>query len=233
MKQDMLVSIPQKVATISRLQSFVAYINEAIKAKESICEQVRHITTVEYANEKGITLPEHPIKKDAYTKEDYLQSLPIKELNKYYQMQTYAATIGTFIHKDSGFDKAKKELEISISNPVKATDNGRDTLIYEYVPSINKQDVDSVFYKLQSAHREYQAQYNGILAIMDKTIKDENEKITFEYVTAMEQFKTQMEIITQQVDVFKTDLLKKMESLKIVLPDAHKELVKELESLSK
>lgn len=61
-------------------------------------------------------------------------------------MEAIAATIGKYIHPGGQFSSAREELQNRIMKPYSTDDNGKDTLIYAHVPSVDPQKVEDVFF---------------------------------------------------------------------------------------
>lgn len=106
--------------------------------------------------------PLSPVAPHVLTEQEYYASLPIKERNRYYQLETVAAVIGKYIHPNDVLSDERKKLKYRIQHPHQVDGKGRDALIYTYEPSVSAEDVDNTFYELQKKHREVQAQLNSM-----------------------------------------------------------------------
>ena len=155
----------------------------------------------------------------------------IKERNRYLQLEAIAATIGKYIHPGGQFSSAREELQNRIMKPYSTDGNGKDTLIYAHVPSVEPQKVEEVFFELQKWHRQNERELNK----MKFAIKKQAEKQTLENT---HQFKQELEREKQCYMAFFTQYkewqLKEQErisKLKINVPEALQETYDRLSRL--
>lgn len=146
-------------------------------------------------------------------------------------MEAIAATIGKYIHPGGQFSSAREELQNRIMKPYSTDDNGKDTLIYAHVPSVEPQKVEEVFFELQKWHRQNERELNK----MKFAIKKQAEKQTLENT---HQFKQKLEREKQCYMAFFTQYkewqLKEQErisKLKINVPEALQETYDRLSRL--
>ena len=139
-------------------KSLIAYLREAIKAKDRLKQGLN-----DYGADEIKKLAEQEPKKDEkLTFEQVLDTFSIKERNHYLELETRCAVIGKFIHPDGEYSEARKDFMGRKLSPKQVKENGKDTLIYSYYPNIEEQEIDALFFALQSEHRKAQAELNGM-----------------------------------------------------------------------
>lgn len=165
---------------------FCAWMREAVKAKDKELKQVANFTFEEWCTLQGVEIPSSPSYPKETMEADIIAQMNIKERNRYLQLEAIAATIGKYIHPGGQFSSAREELQNGIMTPYSTDGNGKDTLIYAHVPSVDPQKVEDVFFELQKWHRQNEWELNK----MKFTIKKQAEKQTLENT---HQFKQKLE----------------------------------------
>ena len=79
---------------ISDAKSLIAWLREAIKAKERLLRETRELTLEEFMKQENRQIPEGPKMARVLTEEDYYASLSLDERNRYYHLETLAAVLG-------------------------------------------------------------------------------------------------------------------------------------------
>lgn len=226
--------IPNAIQHVIKLQSFEAWMNEAIEAKRRLFKEIENLSLQEYVeNILGEEYPISPRPPKSMTEDDYLSTLTIKERNQYFYLQTTVAAIGKLIHKDSPYDKAFKELYDSTINPIKEVLSGRDTILHISEPSVSSEVVNEVFYGLQNTHREAQAQLNGMKDLMDKTIKRDVIEKTELFRKQYEEYQMKIQNYSILLTKYKQSATSELEKLKIVIPNHLEDTYKKIISLGK
>ena len=159
---EVLNYLQPMLEAVAHAKSLIAWLREGIKAKENLMKDLQNIGLEDWCKENGLTYPEAPNRGHVLTEVEYYASLPIKERNRYYQLETEAAVLGKYIHPDGHLSDARKELKDKLQHPHKVDGKGRDALIYTYTPTVDVAGVDNVFFELQKKHREIQAQLNAM-----------------------------------------------------------------------
>ena len=160
-KEEELAEVRTLLSEIADMNAFCAWIREAIKAKEAEIKDVTERSFNDWLQENGLSL-ERPVPTAKPTEDDILEELNIRERNEYLQLEATAATIGKYIHPDGVYSKAREELHNRTMKPYSTEGTGKETLIYSYVPSIEQQKVDDLFFELQKWHRTNEQQLNRI-----------------------------------------------------------------------
>ena len=113
----------------------------------------------------------------------------------------------------------------SEKNPVTVTENGRDTIIYEYVPTVDSSNVDEMYFALQQKHREVQAELNGFKKRIQDTIADNKLKVDEAYRIALLDWNAkrsaldaEQKLLAEHETAVRAEMSKEVQELKIVVP---------------
>jgi len=110
-KSEILEKIPDHLLKIAEANSLIAWLREAIKAKEAEMEAVLSMKSDDYIKAENIDCPARPERENYgfVVFDDILATLSIKEREEYYRLETKCAVIGKFIHPDGSFSRARKD----------------------------------------------------------------------------------------------------------------------------
>lgn len=215
---ETLRSSQSMLEKIAQAKSLIAWLREGIKTKESLFRGLLGTGFDDWCKENGITKPESPCRGHVLTESEYYASLPIKERNRYYQLETEAAVIGEYIHPNGSLSIARKELKDKIQHPHVVEGKGRDTLIYTYVPTIEITDVDNVFFELQRKHREVQAQLNSMKYSCEQAINESTNRENSEFKAASLKYQAELQDILASFKIWRDEKSQEYSKLKIVIP---------------
>ena len=144
---------------------------------------------------------------------------------------SFASTIGKYIHPGGQFSSAREELQNGIMKPYSTDGNGKDTLIYAHVPSVDPQKVEDVFFELQKWHRQNERELNKMKFAIKKQAEKQTLENTHKFKQELEHEKQcRMTLFTQ----YKEWQLKEQErisKLKINVPEALQEIYERLNRL--
>lgn len=221
--------IPQTMKEIAQLKSLIAWLREAIKAKERLIKEAQDGDYEWY----GLAVPERPEREAYITKDDVIASLNIKQRNRYYYLEAFCATIGQYIHPGGVFAQERDQLKKILSHPHEVQGSGRDTLMYTRTSSVDMQEVENCFMSLQQTYREYQAELNSIKhEIEDKVNKDTASK-NIEYNEKMKLYQNQMAQIDAELTMKRKDAVQAASNLKIIIPDTLKDIYEHVQNVGK
>ena len=218
--ENELDEFEKKLNIIAKAKSLCAWLREAIKEKANLTDAIKKKVIQTWANDNSINYPEYPSYKDEVTEKDYLNTLSIKDRNRYYEVETYASVFGKFIHVDGPFYESRKIMLEKMHNPSEISGDGHDTIVYDYKPSVHSEKVDKVFFKLNEKYRSYQAELNAIKHTMQDWITKTNNDNELEYQDDYRKYLAETDIINSKFKTWKNDELKKVSNLKIVIPNA-------------
>lgn len=231
--QDFLDELEDNLMQIASYKSLIAWLREAIKAKERLIAEAQRITDVEVAKILNITLPNVPERYPRINAEDVIGTWSVKQRNRYYYIDTVCSTIGKYIHPNTGFSNAREDLIKILSERHKAQGNGRDTVIYSYTPTVNIKNVEDTFFSLQNTYREYQAELNSMRHQIEVAIQDDDREKTLKEEEETKQYKVECNAIFPQLSLYKKDLIRSAQSLKIRIPGSLKGVFKTISEMGK
>lgn len=230
--------IQDAIIKIGQYNSLIAWLKEAIKNKEEALEELSNTHIQDWSEYKDYPAPKSPSRKAIVTKDDVIRNLGATELNKYFTLQSKAATIGKFIHEGGSVSKAKIMLGKVIAEPNKISGTGRDTVVYKYTPSVNVDDVDNMFLSLMFEHRNLNAQLNFIKA---KAIEEANtqnivneqeyQKARTAYSKEYNDWLDKIEDLQSRFNQYIITEKEKISKLKINVPDSLMETYKSIKAL--
>lgn len=215
MSAEQFAGIRDGINEIVELKRLIAYLREAIKAKEKLAEEAGEIGSSELEQ----LLDSKPEKEPDLIAQDVIDSWNIKERNHYLSLQTKCAVIGKFIHPDGALSEARKAYMERLSTPKAVKENGKDTLVYTYYPNVEGEEVESMFFALQAEHRSAQAELNGMMHEIEKTIAADKEEKSRRWSAALEQWKADVDLKREDLNRERNRKRKEVEALKIVIPD--------------
>lgn len=225
--------IASKIERIGDLKSLCAWLREAVQAHQRVINSVKTMSLEAYAHDNGIVLPIVPSRENPLTADDVIALFDIKKRNRYYELEAHAATIGTFIHKGGSIDVARKKLYEKINNPRKVNGSGHDTIIYSYSPSLGVDKVEGLFYTLQQQHSKYQQELNAIKSEIKSRIDNDTIDKTKAYDSAYKEYCTVESKIYNEYLLWKQREQKRVQNLKIVIPNSLKDIYDSISQLGK
>lgn len=227
-----LALVETKLNKISEAKSLIAWLREAIKAKENLQGKLNRLSLADWVKmEKNETLPENPVRNNYMTQDDYYASLNIKDRNRYYMLETQAAVYGKYIHPSGAFSKAREELTDKLNRPHEVKEDGRDTIIYNYNPSVEQSKVEDLFFKLQKDYRQVQAQLNGMKHECELALSENRISIDNKYKDELEKYNQAYNKYIAEYDLWIKKKSQEYASLKIAIPDNLKSIYNEVNSL--
>lgn len=230
---EVLDSLQSLLEGVAQAKSLIAWLREGIKAKENLMKGLQTISLENWCKENGMVKPETPNYGHVLTEVEYYASLPIKERNRYYQLETEAAVLGKYIHPDGHLSDARKELKDKLQHPHQVDGKGRDALIYTYTPTIDVAEVDNVFYELQKKHREIQAQLNAMKYSCEQAINESTNKVNTEYMAASQKYQAELKDVLGAFKTWKDEKSQEYSKLKIVVPNSLLGIYNAINSLGK
>ena len=229
--ENMLDQVRPLFEEMALMNAFCAWMREAVKAKDKELKQVANFTFEEWCTLQGVEIPSSPSYPKETTETDIIAQMNIKERNRYLQLEAVAATIGKYIHPGGQFSSAREELQNGIMKPYSTDGNGKDTLIYAHVPSVNPQKVEDVFFELQKWHRQNERELNKMKFAIKKQAEKQTLENTHRFKQELESKKQcHMTLFTQ----YKEWQLKEQErisKLKINVPEALQSIYEQLSRL--
>lgn len=230
---EVLNNLQSMLEEVAQAKSLIAWLREGIKAKEKLLKGLKALSFADWCKEKGIVQPEEPTYGNILTEEEYYTSLSIKERNRYYQLETEAAVLGKYIHPDGYLAMARKELKDKVQHPHQVDGRGRDALIYTYTPTVEVEEVDTVFFELQKKHREIQAQLNAMKHSCEQAINESTNKVNSEYVVNSQKYQAELRDLLGTFKEWEDKKSQEYSKLKIIIPNSLLGIYNTINSLGK
>lgn len=223
---DDLNSVNEILERISQAQALQAWLGEAINARQTAQNNLSMFSVGNYCELHNIDMPKKPDMTHMLTESEWLQTLPIKELNRYFTLQTYCAVFGNFVHpnRTTNFHSARQEAMHASKAPYDVVEKGRDTVIYDKALSLDLETIDQKYFELQAILRDKQSEFNA-LRHQYEVCRDEkftNDRI--EYDKQLQEYSQKMDELTSQWESEKQQRTQELAALKIVIPDALKSI---------
>lgn len=208
-----VIVISKNLDKIARVNAFVAYMQEAIKAKSAAFAEVESMILCTYCEENNVELPESPKRGDKKSFEDFFSELDIKSKSHYYALEAKAAIIGKL------FEAYDSPAYIE-----------GDKVYYREV-NVSQDDVEGLYFELQREHRSVEAELNSIKNSIELKVKEYNAAVDTKYSEMCSKYAAQMELLTSRFTNWKNAELKRINRLKISIPNSLKETYDFLSSL--
>lgn len=222
--KEELQDIPNKLNIIAKAKSLIAWLREAIKARDNLVKEAENVSIADYCKMVGKDVPICPEKENELTEEDLIGELSIKDRNRYFTLEAKCAALGKYIHPSGAFALKRKELNDSIKHEHKIDGTGRDAIIRTYLPSVERQDVEDMFFKLQTEHRETQAEFNSIKFKIEKALTEDRIKKQQEYKVRYNAYKNAVLALDEELKEWKLREVQNISALKIIIPNDLKDI---------
>ena len=230
---EALKAISSMIQAIAECKSLIAWLREAIKARDELRKELDCTTIEKWAELNNITLPEKPVLETVLTAEEYYASLSIKDMNRYYYLESVCAEIGKYIHENGILNKEKEDMVKKSHAPYSTSGSGRDMTVTKYKLTCSIEDVENEYFALQNKHREFQAQLNAMKFECEKAIQQSTSKANGKYTEECALYSNKMREYEAQFKEWKFTADTEIQNLKIIIPEHLKEIYNKIKSLGK
>lgn len=231
--------ISESLDKIGRYNALNAWLKEAIKAKEEAMAEVdtMDVTTLDFYED--YIKPEEPtISYDFFDEEQIMSEWSANKLNRYYTLNSEAAVIGKYIHDSGAIAKARKDLVNKMANPSTVSGQGRETIVYKYIPSVDTEVVEGIYMSLLAKHRKLNAELNSLKAEIKETINKKNieASIAFrdkhtEWEYKISEYYSLVKQRDAKINEYKISEKERIGKLKINVPSSLMDTYKEIKAL--
>lgn len=212
---------------IIKSNTFIAYMQEAIKAKKAKYDIIKLMSFDRYCELNNIN-PALPPKERIKRKfEDFFNEMSIKDKARYYSLEAEVATIGKLIHPEGSIHDARNEMLEANSKPAHVEDN----IVYFKTIMIDPNRVEELYFNLQRKHRSLEAELNAIKNSIETKVKEYNDSIDLAYAKEYEQYTKTHDSEIGKFTVWVNAELKRINELKIAIPSSLMESYTFLSSL--
>lgn len=193
-------AIPEHLHQMAKYKSLIAYLREAIKAKEALTEAVRNSKDEDWVEtpeplvlsqfeEPAPTAPANPI---LWSKEDTMDQWPLERKVRYLTLETKVTNLGKLIHEDGQYNQARKKLANAIAEPSRVDGMGTNIVVYTKESSVSTKLIDSIFFSMQQEWRELQKEFNSIQHDLEMEMQNHNDTAAAEYKKAFDKHNMEM-----------------------------------------
>ena len=231
--------ISESLDKIGRYNALNAWLKEAIKAKEEAMDEVdiMDVTTLDFY--KDYIKPEEPTMcYDSFDEEQVMSEWSADKLNRYYTLNSEAAVIGKYIHDSGAIAKARKDLVNKMANPSTVSGQGRETIVFKYIPSVDTEVVEGIYMSLLAKHRKLNAELNSLKAEIKETINKKNieASIAFrdkhtEWEYKISEYYSLVKQRDAKINEYKISEKERISKLKINVPSSLMDTYKEIKAL--
>ena len=231
--------ISESLDKIGRYNALNAWLKEAIKAKEEAMDEVdiMDVTTLDFY-EDYIKPVEPTIGYNSFDEEQVMSEWSADKLNRYYTLNSEAAVIGKYIHDSGAIAKARKDLVNKIANPSTVSGQGRETIVFKYIPSVDTEIVEGIYMSLLAKHRKLNAELNSLKAEIKETINKKNieASIAFrdkhtEWEYKISEYYSLVKQRDAKINEYKISEKERISKLKINVPSSLMDTYKEIKAL--
>ena len=231
--------ISESLDKIGRYNALNAWLKEAIKAKEEAMDEVdiMDVTTLDFYED--YIKPEEPTMcYDSFDEEQVMSEWSADKLNRYYTLNSEAAVIGKYIHDSGAIAKARKDLVNKMANPSTVSGQGRETIVFKYIPSVDTEIVEGIYMSLLAKHRKLNAELNSLKAEIKETINKKNieASIAFrdkhtEWEYKISEYYSLVKQRDAKINEYKISEKERISKLKINVPSSLMDTYKEIKAL--
>ena len=231
--------ISESLDKIGRYNALNAWLKEAIKAKEEAMDEVdiMDVTTLDFYED--YIKPEEPtIGYDSFDEEQVMSEWSADKLNRYYTLNSEAAVIGKYIHDSGAIAKAREDLVNKMANPSTVSGQGRETIVFKYIPSVDTEVVEGIYMSLLAKHRKLNAELNSLKAEIKETINKKNieASIAFrnkhtEWEHKISEYYSLVKQRNAKINEYKISEKERISKLKINVPSSLMDTYKEIKAL--
>ena len=216
--KDDLGKIDAALTSIAEAKSLIAWLREAMKAKDKMASQLSSLAIDTWCRETGRVYPEFPLTEN-YTEEMEIGKMSVKERNNYFRLQTYAAVYGKLIHPDGRLSIARVAFIDKLAHPTNLEGNGRDGILYSYSPTVTQDEFETTFFELQKQQRAYQAEFNKMAHTIKENVYAEQQRRFAEQAAKYQKHKMAIEELNIEFKKYVESEVKKISDLKIIIPN--------------
>lgn len=226
-------SVPDRLHNIAEAKSLIAWLREAIKARERLLNEVRDMSLSKWCEQEGEKIPEQPRLGESLTEDDYWASRPMAERCHYYELETLAATLGKAIHPGGALADAREQLQQRLKKPNQVVGDGRDTLIYTYTSSVDAKIVEDVYFRLQKQYRDAQARLNILKHECMQAVEQSATTVKSEYTRAMKDWSAQHKLLEARHAEYTQKRMAELGAMRIIIPESLQSIYRKVNSLGK
>ncbi|MCH5239609.1 MAG: hypothetical protein J1F38_05255 [Muribaculaceae bacterium] len=227
--------IKEAMLRVARFNSFISWVREAIKAKDSMIGKVKLTSLTEWCKKNNIDLPKVPLNKVEEDLEENraASKIGIEDMARYFINESKASVLGQAIHPEGSIARARKNLmEASIRHSYKEGE-GKDMVITTLSPTADIKAVTDFYMSLQSDWRHAESLVNQSKNEWEQADSELRLELTNEYNKKMREHENLTARIKSDWEKWKLEEVRRIGKLKIRIPQTLQPVLDELLALGK
>lgn len=227
-----LRNISEKIREIARYNTFCAWMREAIKAKEKALNDINNENYEEWLKRNGKIVED---KRELELKEesDFIDELSIGERYTMLMTEAVASSFGKLIHQDSPISNARKQMQYRKLHPTDVKGTGAELTLTRYTVAADSAEVENMFLSLQNEQREAEKQLNAIKSRIKSSKEEYNIKVHNECRQILKERADRDKVLHIEFEKDKAERRVSLNKMKILVPDALKDIYEHLNKLGK
>lgn len=227
-----LRNISEKIREIARYNTFCAWMREAIKAKEKALNDINNENYEEWLKRNDKVVED---KRELELKEesDFIDELSIGERYTMLMTEAVASSFGKLIHQDSPISNARKQMQYRKLHPTDVKGTGAELTLTRYTVAADSAEVENMFLSLQNEQREAEKQLNAIKSRIKSSKEEYNINAHNEYRQILKERADRDKALHIEFEKDKAERRVSLNKMKILVPDALKDIYEHLNKLGK
>jgi hypothetical protein len=217
--EDQLNKTLEELEMNCKFTALEAFLREAIKKFNSMKLKIDNYSRDEFMKLKGYENIEFNPIESVDLINDVLFNQDLGVIADYFKYQTYASYYGNnVLHRYGTLSKARTNFLTQLKSGNSIDQVGNELLMTEVVPTIEREKLDEIFFKVQGIQRNHQVKYNGLNKKLNEQlsdIKSKNIESNKEFLIKNTEFNRKVDLEFSQWKLDQKSLLGK---LKIILP---------------
>lgn len=227
--------IREAMMRVARFNSFISWVREAIKAKDTLISDVKLTSLTEWCKKNNIDLPKAPQNnvEEELEVNRAASKIGIEDMARYFIAESKASVFGQSIHPDGSIARARQHLmEAGVRHSYREGE-GKDMVITTAVPTADIKDVTDFYMCLQSDWRHAESVVNQSKSEWEQADGELRLQLTNEYNKKMREHENQTARIKSDWEKWKLEEVRRIGKLKIRIPQTLQPVLDELLALGK
>lgn len=227
--------IKEAMTRVARFNSFISWVREAIKAKDTMISKVRITTLTEWCKKNNIDLPKVPLNnvEEELEENRAASKIGIEDMARYFIAESKASVLGQSIHPDGSIARARRDLmEAGVRHSYREGE-GKDMVITTVTQTADINEVTDFYMNLQSDWRHAESIINQSKSEWEQADGELRLQLTNEYNKKLREHENMMARIKSDWEKWKLEEVRRIGKLKIRIPKALQPVLDELLALGK
>ena len=227
--------IREAMMRVTRFNSFISWVREAIKAKDTMISNVKLTSLTEWCKKNNIELPKAPHNnvEEELEENRAASKVSIEDMARFFIAESKASVLGQSIHPDGSLARARQNLiEASVHHSYREGD-GKDMVITTVIPTADIKEVTDFYMSLQSDWRHAESLVNQSKGEWEQADGELRLHLTNEYNKKMREHENLTARIKSDWEKWKLEEVRRIGKLKIRIPGLLQPVLDELLSLGK